>query len=149
MGAEVPEDDPLGSDSSDESDYEYEHEHDDQSNGNDADGSSIADTESDAETDEPEQGGKFWLYEVRVTYTDLYRHPFLPAYARYPSLDYMVQLQRTHGWRRRLRRRRRNHGHQSAAQVLGKVGRKEGLHRAAWPQMSGRRNHQKRKRSYA
>ncbi|KAI4956013.1 hypothetical protein J4E91_000223 [Alternaria rosae] len=54
MGAEVP-DDPLGSDSSDESDYEYEHE--DPSSGNDADGSSIADTESDAETDEPEQGG--------------------------------------------------------------------------------------------
>ncbi|KAI4692187.1 uncharacterized protein J4E84_003155 [Alternaria hordeiaustralica] len=57
MGAEVPEDDPLGSDSSDESDYDYEHEHEDPSSGNDADGSSIADTESDAETDEPEQGG--------------------------------------------------------------------------------------------
>ncbi|KAI5375629.1 hypothetical protein J4E82_005580 [Alternaria postmessia] len=65
MGAEVP-DDPLGSDSSDESDddshYEYDGEHDDPSDdhsgsGNDADGSSIAGTESDAETDEPEQGG--------------------------------------------------------------------------------------------
>lgn len=66
MGAEVPEDDPLGSDSSDESDYDYEHEHEDPSSGNDADGSSIADTESDAETDEPEQGGKFWLYGVHV-----------------------------------------------------------------------------------
>lgn len=63
MGAEVP-DDPLGSDSSDESDYEYEHEG--PSSANDADGSSIADTESDAETDEPEQGGEFWLHEVHV-----------------------------------------------------------------------------------
>jgi hypothetical protein len=57
IGAEVP-DDPLGSssDESDESDYEYHGEHGDLSD-DDHSGSSIADTESDAATDEPEQGG--------------------------------------------------------------------------------------------
>jgi len=68
LGAEVPDDPLVGSDSSDESDWEYEHEHeheqedldpsDDHSgSGDEPDGSSMAGTDSDAETDEPEQGG--------------------------------------------------------------------------------------------
>lgn len=60
MGAEVP-DDPLGSDSSDESDdwdpYEDELDHiDDQDEAYVSDGS-VDDSDSDAGTDEPEQGG--------------------------------------------------------------------------------------------
>ncbi|KAH6620468.1 hypothetical protein C7974DRAFT_234787 [Boeremia exigua] len=61
MGAEVP-DDPLGSDSSDESDdwdpYEDEldHDEDDQDQTYVSDGS-VDDSDSDAGTDEPEQGG--------------------------------------------------------------------------------------------
>jgi hypothetical protein len=66
LGAEVPDDPLVGSDSSDESDdWEYEGELEDLSDdhgshsGHDPDGSdgSIADSDSDAETDEPEQGG--------------------------------------------------------------------------------------------
>jgi hypothetical protein len=68
LGAEVP-DDPLGSDSSDESDDwdphedDYEDTDDPLTNGHDADGSdaSIADSFSDAGTDEPEQGGPLHL----------------------------------------------------------------------------------------
>ncbi|KAJ4989818.1 hypothetical protein SVAN01_04655 [Stagonosporopsis vannaccii] len=60
MGAEVP-DDPLGSDSSDESDdwdpYEDEPDHiDDQDHAYVSDGS-VGDSDSDAGTDEPEEGG--------------------------------------------------------------------------------------------
>ncbi|KNG47348.1 f-box domain-containing protein [Stemphylium lycopersici] len=67
LGAEVPDDPLIGSDSSDESeDWEYEGEQEDPSDDhsgseNDPDGSSIAGTESDAGIDEqelePEQGG--------------------------------------------------------------------------------------------
>ncbi|KAF1832719.1 hypothetical protein BDW02DRAFT_590199 [Decorospora gaudefroyi] len=70
LGAEVPDDPLVGSDSSDESeDWEYDGEHEDppddhgsasaSGSGHDHDASdgSIADTDSDAETDEPEQGG--------------------------------------------------------------------------------------------
>ncbi|KAF1942176.1 hypothetical protein EJ02DRAFT_181155 [Clathrospora elynae] len=67
LGAEVPDDPLVGSDSSDESeDWEYEGEQEDapddhHGSGHDADGSdgSIADSDSNAETDEPEplEGG--------------------------------------------------------------------------------------------
>ncbi|EFQ89078.1 hypothetical protein PTT_14779 [Pyrenophora teres f. teres 0-1] len=68
LGAEVPDDPLVGSDSSDESDWEYEHEqddldldldpsHDHSGSGDEPDDSSMAGTDSDAETDEPEQGG--------------------------------------------------------------------------------------------
>ncbi|KAL6712661.1 hypothetical protein ACN47E_000538 [Coniothyrium glycines] len=69
LGAEVP-DDPLGSDSSDESedwdiyDDDYEDTDDDHLiHGHDADGSddSVADSFSDAGSDEPEQGGPLHL----------------------------------------------------------------------------------------
>jgi hypothetical protein len=66
LGAEVPDDPLIGSDSSDESeDWEFEGDPEDLSDdhrshsGPDPDGSdgSTADSDSDAETDEPEQGG--------------------------------------------------------------------------------------------
>jgi hypothetical protein len=66
LGAEVPDDPLVGSDSSDESeDWQYEVEPEDpiddhgNHSGHDPDGSdgSIDDSDSDAETDEPEQGG--------------------------------------------------------------------------------------------
>ncbi|EMD90033.1 hypothetical protein COCC4DRAFT_46841 [Bipolaris maydis ATCC 48331] len=65
LGAEVPDDPLVGSDSSDESeDWEYDGEQEEpfdnhSVNGHDHDDSSIAGTESDTETDEPEpeQGG--------------------------------------------------------------------------------------------
>ncbi|KAL1656916.1 hypothetical protein SLS61_000712 [Didymella pomorum] len=61
MGAEVP-DDPLGSDSSDESDdwdpHDDDYDHaDDQDEAYDSDDGSVGDSDSDAGTDEPEEGG--------------------------------------------------------------------------------------------
>ncbi|KAF3045493.1 hypothetical protein E8E12_008001 [Didymella heteroderae] len=61
MGAEVP-DDPLGSDSSDESDdwdlHDEEYDHvDEQDEAYVSDDGSVGDSDSDAGTDEPEEGG--------------------------------------------------------------------------------------------